>query len=137
MDISQYIIPMGGVNGGSEINYKNVFLFLTVVVAIILILIIAYVSMKKKDNRSSLTNLEEDMQQLLDPLTLSGWEVIVSDSCPYCTKQKEVLKNLFPTFNKFFTDRPANVVPTWVNKNTGQTIEGLQNADSILKLLKN
>jgi hypothetical protein len=69
-----------------------------------------------------------------DPLTAGGWEVIVSDSCPYCIKQKEILAQHFPTFKNIFNNKPANVVPTWRNTKTGQEIPGMLPYETLLQL---
>lgn len=70
----------------------------------------------------------------MDPLTRNGWEVRVSPSCPYCIKQKEILSQYFPTFKNIFTDRPANVVPTWVNSRTGKEVPGMLQYEDLLQL---
>lgn len=72
----------------------------------------------------------------MDPLTRCGWEVRVSPTCPYCVKQKQILSHHFPTFKNIFTDKPAEVVPTWVNTKTNQKIPGMQTYEKLLAMAK-
>jgi len=73
----------------------------------------------------------------IDPLTRCGWEVRVSPTCPYCIQQKNILAEYFPTFKNIFTDKPAEVVPTWVNNITGVTMPGMQTHEQLLKMVSN
>lgn len=69
-----------------------------------------------------------------DPLGDKGWEVIVTDTCPYCVKQKKILQEYFPTFKNIFNNKSANVVPTWRNTKTGEVVEGMLSYERLLSL---
>jgi hypothetical protein len=70
-----------------------------------------------------------------DALTKCGWEVYVTDHCPYCKQQKQILSEHYPKF-KNFKKEPVNVVPTWKNVKTGQTLPGMQSVDSLANMAK-
>jgi hypothetical protein len=83
-----------------------------------------------------------------DKLTESGWIVIVSDTCPYCVKQREIIKNSeeFKNFSSFISvqDFIAMVnrgeanptgfeggVPFWYNVNLRRGTGGLKTLDKL------
>lgn len=71
-----------------------------------------------------------------DGLTENGWEVYMSQSCPYCMQQRELLTDSFPTFVNIRYDVPVRVVPTWYNSRTNEIIEGLQNYENLMNMSK-
>lgn len=71
----------------------------------------------------------------MDKLTYCGWEIYVSPTCPYCVKQKAILAKHFPGFNSIYTDRPAEVVPTWHNVLTGEKKLGMQTYEQLLDMI--
>ena len=89
-----------------------------------------------KQERVNQEKIKQENFEDIDPLTKCGWEVIVSPTCPWCIKQKEVLSKHFPLFKNIFTDKPAEAVPMWVNNKTGDTIPGFQTYEKLLNMIK-
>jgi len=153
-NISGYIqpnsIPVREMNNGS-MNYmpdnrgtysmsddvKRNSIMIVSILLIIIIIIIIYMIIKYKDTKKSSTGTSTfESFQNIDKLTECGWEVYVTDTCPYCIKQKDILTQYFPKFDKIYTDKPANAVPTWYNVNTKETKVGLQSYESLLSMIK-
>lgn len=86
------------------------------------------------DTNHNVTNIV-DVEDI-DLLSNCGWELYISLTCPYCIKQKHILDQYFPKFNKIFTDKPVSVVPTWYNTITNQTIPGMQTYESLIQMTK-
>lgn len=116
-------------------NMESIYFVMMVIGAIIIFfLIIKYMNGNKSS--SMISTPSESYTEPVDPLTEKGWEVIVSDRCPYCIKQREILTAHFPTFKNIFNDKPANVVPTWRNTKTGQELPGMMTYEKLLDLIK-
>lgn len=80
------------------------------------------------------SHFDNEPKTEMDPLTKCGWEVIVSPTCPYCVRQKQILAHHFPTFKNIYDNKPAEVVPTWVNTKTGRKMPGMQTYEQLLAM---
>ena len=125
--------------GGKTINMKMAMIAAIVVV----VLFIIYRNMSPTNITDSDDGVAEGFKrshfgstEQMDPLTKCGWEVIVSPTCPYCVKQKQILSQHFPTFKNIHTDKPAEVVPTWHNTKTGKKVLGMQTYEELLAMTK-
>lgn len=111
---------------------------------VVVILFIAYRNMSSSNIKEEEEDIEEfkkvrerfENTENMDPLTKCGWEVYVSPTCPYCVRQKQILEHHFPTFKNIFTDKPAEVVPTWYNTKTHAKVLGMQTYDKLLSMAK-
>lgn len=150
-DITSYIQPLRfqspNMNGYMPVQMpflqsigRNEIMTIVMISAIVVIvLFIVY----KNLNYKNVVGGEEDSEsfknehyQDMDPLTKCGWEVYVTNTCPYCVKQKQILNEHYPTFNNIYTDRPVTAVPTWYNTKTQETKTGMQTYESLLAMTK-
>ena len=69
-------------------------------------------------------------------LNQSGWELYTASRCSYCDTQKDIIGSLeglvvyecdSKTDNSACLSAGIDVVPMWINVNTGERIEGMQN----------
>ena len=122
-------VPMVSAGGRSDI--------LTIAVVstvVVIVLFMIYKNMSFGSNSLIDDDVEEFKQkENVDPLTKCGWEVIISPTCPWCVKQKQILDQHFPTFKNIYTDKPADAVPLWVNKN-GNKIPGFQTYEKLMSM---
>jgi len=72
----------------------------------------------------------------IDKLTENGWEVYVTNNCPYCIEQVNILNQHFPYFTNIYNDRPVESVPTWYNTKTKEKKVGRQTYDQLLEMAK-
>lgn len=136
--------PMPIISAGGRSDIMTIALVSAIVVVI---LFIVYRNMSY--NRAVTSEEEEDVEtfkqreqnvvepfHIIDGLTQCGWKVVVSQTCPYCIKQKEILNQYFPTFNNFDYTTPMPSVPTWINTKTNDIKQGLQSYDTLLNMAK-
>lgn len=131
-DISRYVQPINNQKTQQKQQSMEMLYFVLMIVGVIVIF--AIISRYNTTSKMSSMVVSTPPPAPEDPLTANGWEVIVSDSCPYCIKQKEILAQHFPTFKNIFNNKPTNVVPTWRNTKTGQEIPGMLSYETLLQL---
>lgn len=126
-------MPIVATGGRSDIMTMAV-----VATIVVIVLFILYKNMAKTgvDAEDTTDDFKSNFEEDIDPLSKCGWEVIMSPSCPYCIRQKQILERHFPKFDKIFTDKPAEAVPTWVNTKTGKRIPGMQTYDRLLSMAR-
>lgn len=134
MPVQQPVYPMIGSSGFSS-NKEELITIVLIIIGIIITIYIAQkyiftnnniINQTDQTQDNYITNQTDQIQnnyinpsmppkRQSDPLGDAGWEVIVTDTCPFCIKQKEVLNKYFPNFKNIYNNKPASVVPTWVN----------------------
>lgn len=128
--------PMGIISagGGSDITTM---VMVSVMVVVILFIIYRHMSTSNiYEEESEMFRYKREPFQDIDSLEKCGWEVYVSPSCPYCVRQKAILVEHFPNFKSMYTDKPAEVVPTWYNTKTKETKLGMQTLESLKNMVK-
>lgn len=115
-------IPSNNVSR-SEITTMVVISAMVVIILFILYKHMMYSNIVEDEGDNFKSKFENET---VDGLTKCGWEVYVSPSCPYCIRQKAILSEFFPNFKNIYTDRPAEVVPTWFNTKTQEKKPGMQ-----------
>lgn len=127
---------------GDRLAKLNLFNIIIIGMGVIVIVIIIFKLMTVFSYKKVVCETFEPPQQVseapivedFDPLTKCGWEVVISPTCPYCIRQKAILNEYFPKFNSFYTDRPVEAVPTWINTKTGQKVPGMQTVESLQRM---
>lgn len=138
-NISDFVVHNGGsdMRTGGGANNMNYAIIGGIVLTIIIVVII--VSNKKfKANPFAIKKTERltTNSNNSDPLGDAGWELHVAN-CPYCVKQKEILRKHFPGFKNIFSGaRQTNVVPFWYNTKTKEERPGLQNLNELNKMAR-
>lgn len=133
-------MPMPVITSGGRVDIMTIVIISTVVVMVLFLLYRNMsISITDKDDDSELSESFKkshfDNDNNNDPLSKCGWEVVVSETCPYCVQQKQILSTHFPNFKNISTNKPVEAVPTWINNKTGQMLPGLKTYDALMEMI--
>lgn len=131
-------VPMVSSGGRSDIATIVIITIIVVIILFVMYRHVKFVNMEFTDEEiESFRRVNEHFISSSDPLSKCGWEVRISETCPWCIKQKAILAENFPGFTNIYSDRPAQVIPTWINSKTGEVIEGMQPLERLQQMIRN
>ncbi|MCK5614927.1 hypothetical protein KAR91_74380 [Candidatus Pacearchaeota archaeon] len=127
----------GFLNKVDKFLHKHIDPHFWTIISVLAIVLIVLIAVEVIDSTSGVTDDNDIAQRLGD----AGWELYTSSRCSFCDVQKDVLisTNGLVVYecdmdvddNQMCIDNNVTVVPTWINVESGEVIQGMQTVEQL------